>query len=96
MAICKLCKREMKTAHGCVCHNYVHDGKAVAAIKYGSEDYDFPVSKNSVCHDCNARPGEYHHIGCDMEQCPVCGGQLLSCECFEERMQVLISNPDAP
>ncbi len=65
MAICKLCKREMKTAHGCVCHNYVHDGKAMAAIKYGSEDYDFPVSKNSVCHDCNVRPGEYHHIGCD-------------------------------
>lgn len=33
------------------------------------------------CHDCNAGEGEYHHPGCDWEECPRCGGQLLSCEC---------------
>ena len=35
------------------------------------------------CHDCgivNAFPN-YHHPGCDMERCPVCGGQAIGCEC---------------
>lgn len=34
------------------------------------------------CHDCGARPGMLHRLGCDLEPCPYCGGQLLSCEHF--------------
>lgn len=33
------------------------------------------------CHDCGCKEGEMHKDGCDMEYCPFCGGQLLSCEC---------------
>jgi len=33
------------------------------------------------CHDCGAREGEYHQPGCDMETCPFCCGQLISCDC---------------
>jgi hypothetical protein len=36
-----------------------------------------------VCHDCNAKPGQYHHPGCDVERCPRCGGQMISCFCHE-------------
>lgn len=32
-----------------------------------------------LCHDCDAKVGELHMLGCDMERCPVCGGQLISC-----------------
>lgn len=34
-----------------------------------------------ACHDCGAAIGEMHHPRCDMEECPRCGGQLLSCPC---------------
>ena len=33
------------------------------------------------CHDCGCMPGQFHHGGCDVERCPVCGMQLISCDC---------------
>jgi rRNA maturation endonuclease Nob1 len=33
------------------------------------------------CGDCGAAVGEYHRDGCDLEICPICGGQFLTCDC---------------
>ena len=33
------------------------------------------------CHDCGCEEGELHELGCDMERCPFCGEQLISCAC---------------
>jgi len=39
---------------------------------------------NRACHDCGADAGEYHHPGCDSEECPRCQGQYLTCSCVTE------------
>jgi hypothetical protein len=48
--------------------------------RMGYQDY----LKKEDCHDCGAKPGEFHDPGCDTEQCPLCGFQVISCEHGED------------
>jgi hypothetical protein len=40
------------------------------------------------CHDCGANVGQNHSPGCDMEECPFCHHQLLSCGCCYELLEI--------
>lgn len=33
------------------------------------------------CHDCGVDPNNFHINGCDVERCPNCGRQSISCDC---------------
>ena len=60
------------------------EGLNLEAIPYNGEDNmgsGIPV-KQRKCHDCGVKWGKYHKPGCDMERCPKCGGQLISCDCL--------------
>jgi len=58
-------------------------------IRYGNEHDYYPFDSDVAhylardsdrCHDCQVEQGELHQKGCDVEQCPVCETQLISCE----------------
>lgn len=42
---------------------------------------EFGGTMSNECHDCGVSEGMFHKSGCDMERCPFCGGQLISCGC---------------
>lgn len=78
MAICDWCHQEMTKGLGCtvVAFDDFVDGLIRARIPY-----DGP---GEVCHDCVVPRGALHHPGCDMERCPRCQGQAISCGCALE------------
>ena len=39
-----------------------------------------------ICPACHAVTGEYHELGCPVEICPWCGGQLIHCDCRYEKL----------
>lgn len=60
-------------------------------VRYGEENEDWGADRKP-CHDCGVSKGQLHVPGCDAERCPVCGGQVIYCECEEEnsfRFEVL-------
>jgi hypothetical protein len=81
MATCYYCNQEMasKKTRTCTGNKVVKfpDGEKLPAMPYISDD-------NSRCGDCYVAPGGFHHPGCDMEDCPRCGGQLISCGCLDD------------
>ncbi|MDD2465481.1 MAG: hypothetical protein PHI97_15905 [Desulfobulbus sp.] len=39
-----------------------------------------------ICPACHTASGENHELGCPVELCPWCGGQLIHCDCRFEKL----------
>ena len=80
MATCTDCNREMTVAASCVVKTLVLDDVLYDLALHA------PGRRNPAarCGDCGVRPGGYHHLGCDLMRCPRCGGQLISCGCWND------------
>ncbi len=59
-------------------HTYLVE---VPRVRYGDETYDWGADR-APCHDCGVIKGEYHVPRCDVEECPVCGKQAITCGCI--------------
>ncbi|MDC0760576.1 hypothetical protein POF51_07730 [Brevibacillus sp. AG] len=54
--------------------------------KYGGAKFDHDFTR---CNDCSVLIGQYHVPGCDIEQCPKCYGQSISCICDDSYLDNL-------
>ena len=62
---------------------YLIKGKLYDPILFGDEDEDWGSNfgEDPTCGDCGCHVGQQHKKYCDIERCPACGGQLISCDC---------------
>lgn len=85
MAKCPACQREMSDPN--------HGGCTFTHVKINGVVYKRDTENRfggiGRCGDCGAPYGTPHHPNCDIEQCPVCGGQLLSCGCGGDDVQFM-------
>jgi hypothetical protein len=83
MSKCPDCNKEMQDRKVKSCK---HNGIVINGKLYRRDTQYYDV--NVRCHDCNIlnMKGNLHHFGCDMERCPKCKGQLLSCDCKKEAL----------
>lgn len=65
---------------------YVVGDKTFKRVAYGTET-TCVISTGNTCGDCGVKKGMYHTEGCDNEQCPICGWQVISCNCEIEALQ---------
>jgi hypothetical protein len=79
MAVCRDCEQEMLQADTCTVDALILDGH-----RYARHRERRPVGRDGRCADCGIAARGYHHLGCDLERCPRCRGQLISCGCWAD------------
>ncbi|MBM9535962.1 hypothetical protein [Desulfobulbus alkaliphilus] len=62
------------------------DFKAICAAVDDIPVYEPLRLDEDICPACHTGSGELHELGCPVEVCPWCGGQLIYCDCRFEQL----------
>jgi len=62
--------------------------KAHSAVEKCRKYVSLERTNIELCPSCGVKTGEMHTVGCPVEVCPWCGGQLNRCNCRFEQMDV--------
>lgn len=76
MAMCDDCGQEVMTAVSCTVDSLIIQNERFERHRVSGR-----TGPDRRCGDCGAKARGFHHLGCDLERCPRCGWQLLSCGC---------------
>ena len=76
----------MNAGEACTLSGYDDlEGGSYERVRYGQERrFGQGRILPTNCHDCRTPLGAWHHPGCDVEECPRCGGQAIACDCEVE------------
>jgi hypothetical protein len=84
MTTCDVCLDEVNNSDGCTPVQLALLNGVFERVPYGMESrFSRRRKPKTVCGDCGVLPFFFHHFGCDMEECPDCGGQQIGCDCSE-------------
>ena len=83
MTACPRCMREMLASVSCNPDPFIIGGEVFEPLPWSNERRFGRAPANFACRDCGTPPGGIHHHGCDVEECPVCHGQAITCGCAE-------------
>lgn len=82
MAVCSWCHAEMRGASTCTVDALHREGRRVELAPFRDR------KKSARCGSCGVAVGGWHHPGCDLQRCPLCRGQMCSCDCLFDEDEV--------
>jgi hypothetical protein len=82
MAVCDVCGQEMLLYRSCTLERVILADGSYKRRRYSPGRGSRGV-KPPVCGDCGTPRDGFHHPGCDMEACPRCRRQAITCPCGE-------------
>lgn len=77
---CRACGCTVGKTVSCRIRTISYKGKTFQRVKVGDPGDPYEGKKISACPSCGVSFGRFHHADCEKEVCPVCGGQLATCE----------------
>ena len=81
MVLCAICSQEMLDRVSCSPDPMVLRNGLYEPIRWTGTGRYRSRGAITPCPDCRSPYGGVHHHGCDMEPCPACHRQAITCGC---------------
>ena len=80
---CEICRKEIAPRDGCEIFNVYCNDRSYDRVKAGYEKLyaGSDTTDDVTCPSCNVGMGQYHHWGCNVEECPLCRAPIIDCNC---------------